>query len=75
MTNIHRKALIRDLIHDVGVGFCSQEKSDATNMDLERTRLMPISLPVMLFPFKGKLKVHLSNQRNGEGKRIPTEKG
>lgn len=70
--NIHCKALIRCLINDIGVCLCPQEKSDATitNIDLERTRLTPTSVPVTFFPLEGTLKVRLSNQRGGKRKML-----
>lgn len=60
--HIHCKALIRCSANDISVCFCPQKKIDAINVDigLERTRLLPTSLPVSLslfFSLKGKLKV------------------
>lgn len=47
--------ILQGSINDIGVCFCSKEKSDANNIDtdMERTRLMPTSLPGMLFPLEG----------------------
>lgn len=46
--------------------FCPREKIDAINVDigLEKTRLLPTSLPVVFFfSFKDKLKVHKEIKR------------
>ena len=65
------RALIRCLRNHTGVCFCPKGKTDATNLDTEpeRTRLMTASLQWCLFsPFKDKLIVCLSNQRDGKRK-------
>lgn len=65
--HIHCKALTRCSASDIGICFCPPEKFDAINADigLERTRLLPTSLPVFFFffPLKDKLKMYKEIKR------------